>query len=69
MDVNNLYGWTMSQKIPVNTWMKDNSQFNEDFIKKTIMKKVKEDISLKLMFHILKIYMNFIMIYHFYLKE
>ena len=34
-DVNNLYDWEMSQKLPVNNfeWMKDTSQFNEDFIK------------------------------------
>ena len=34
-DVNNWYGWAMSQKLPVNNfeWIKDNSQFNEDFIK------------------------------------
>ena len=34
-DVNNLYRWAMSQKLPVNTfdWIKDASQFNEDFIK------------------------------------
>ena len=31
-DVNNLNGWAMSQKLPVNNfeWIKDTSQFNED---------------------------------------
>ena len=35
-DINNLYGWAMSQKLPVNKikWAKDTSQFIEDFIKK-----------------------------------
>ena len=34
-DVNNLYGWSMSQKLPVNNfdWIKVTSQFHEDFIK------------------------------------
>ena len=33
--VNNLYVWAMPQKLPVNNfeWIKDTSQFNEDFIK------------------------------------
>ena len=35
-DANNLYGWAMSEKVPVNNleWIKDTSQFDEDFIKK-----------------------------------
>ena len=33
--VNNLHGWAMSQKLPVNNfeWIKDTSQFNKDLIK------------------------------------
>ena len=33
---NNLYAWAMPQKFPVINfvWIKDNSQLNEDFIKK-----------------------------------
>ena len=69
-DVNNLYGLTMLQKLSVNTfeWIKDTSQFNKDFIK-TIIKKVMKDISSKLVFSILKNYMNFTTICRFYLKE
>ena len=69
-NVNNLHGWAMSQRLPVNNfeWIKDTSQFNKNFIK-TIMKKVMNDILLNLMFIILKNYMNFIMIHHFHLKE
>ena len=35
-DVNNLYGWVMSQKLPVNSFeqIKDTSQFNENLINK-----------------------------------
>ena len=34
-DVINLYGWAMSQNLPVNNfkWIKDTYQFNEDFLK------------------------------------
>ena len=34
-DVGNLYGWAISQKLPVNNleWIEDTSRFKEDFIK------------------------------------
>ena len=36
LDANNLYGWGMSQKLPINgfKWVKYLSKFNESFIKK-----------------------------------
>ena len=36
-DVNNWFGWAMSQKFPVNNfeWIEETSQFYEDFIKNT----------------------------------
>ena len=35
LDANNLYGWAMSKKLPVNgfKWENDLSRFNENFIK------------------------------------
>ena len=35
LDANNLYGWVMSQKLPVNgfKWVKTLSKFNEIFMK------------------------------------
>ena len=49
LDANNLYGWSMSQKFPINGFMwYDNylPDFTEDFIK-NMMKIVKTDIFLK----------------------
>ena len=36
LDANNLHGWAMPQKLPVNgfKWKKNTSKFNEDFNKK-----------------------------------
>ena len=35
LDANNLYGWAMSQKLPVDgfKWVKELLKFNKDFIK------------------------------------
>ena len=67
--VNNLNGWAMLQKLPLNKFerIKDTCQFNEDFIKNN--EESDKFIFSKLIFKILKNYMNFIMIYHFYHKE
>ena len=51
--VNNLYGWTMSQKLLVNNfeWIKDTSQFHEDFIRNR-HEESDEGYFLKLMFNV-----------------
>ena len=77
-DIINLFGWTMSQKLPVNNfeWIKNRSifnplkwwKFNEDFIK-NYNEESEEGYFLTLMLSILKNYSDFIMIYRFYLKE
>ena len=72
LNVINLDGWAMSQKLPVNNFeqTEDTSRFNEDFKNvRTIMKKVMKDIFLKLIFNIPKNYINFIMIHNFYQKQ
>ena len=60
----------MSQKFPLNNfeWIKDTSQFNEDFIK-SYTEESDEGYFLEVDVQYLKIYMNLIMIYYFYLKE
>ena len=58
----------MSQKLPVNKfeWIEYTSQINEDLMKSYTEE---SDEGLQLMLNILKNYINFIMIYHFYQKE
>ena len=70
-DVNDLYGWEMSQKLPVN-----NFEWTEKILNltKTSQKNYKEesdegDIFLKLMFNIPQNYMVFMMIYYIYQKK
>ena len=60
----------MLRKLLVNNfdWTEYTSQFNEDFIK-DYNEESNEGYFLRLMFNILKNYMNLIMIYHFYLKD
>ena len=58
-NVNNLYGWAMSQKLPVNNfeWIEDTFQYNEDFIK-TYNEESDEGYFLEVDFNILKNYMT-----------
>ena len=70
LDANNLYGWAMSQKLPVNgfKWVNDLSRFNEDFIKNynensDIGYFIEVDVEYP------KNYLVLIKIYYFYRKE
>ena len=69
-DVNNLYCWVLWQKLPANNsdQIEDTFQFSEDFIK-GYKGEVMKYIFSKFMFSILKNQMNYIIIYHFVLKE
>ena len=70
LDANNLYGWTISQKLPVDgfKWMKILSQFNESFIRN-----YDENSDIRYFFEVdinyPENYLIFIKIYVFYLKE
>ena len=69
-DVNNFYGWAISQKLPLNDseWLEDTSQFNKDFIK-NCNEENDEGYFLEVDVQNTENYMNLMMIYHFYLKE
>ena len=56
VDVNDLYGWAMFEKLSVNDfkWVEGIFDFNKDFMK-AILIKVMKHIFLRLMFNILKI--------------
>ena len=70
LDANDLYGWAMSQNIPVSSFklMEKLRQFNDAFIKNS-MKTVIRIIFLKQMLNIQKICLMFIVTYYFYLYE
>ena len=67
---NNLYGWAMSQKLPINgfEWVKHLSKLNEDFIKE-YDKNSDKGYFLEVDVNYQKNYLIFIRIYHFYRKE
>ena len=60
----------MLRKLPVINfeWIKHTSQFNEDFIE-NYDEESDEGYFLDVMFNISKVYINFIIICHLYLKE
>ena len=69
-NVNDLYLWAMSENLSVKNfeWIKNTSQFDEDFVK-NCNEKMDEGYFLKIMFNNLKNYMTFVNIYHFYQTE
>ena len=71
LDVNNQYGWSMFQKLPVDgfRWIeKDDLLKFENFIK-NYDKVVTQDILLRQMQNIQKAFISYTMIYRSYLKE
>ena len=71
LDATNLYGWVMSQKLPVDSfkWIKKLSEFNEDFMKYYDKNNDKGYVLEVYVLNIQKISLIFIVTYHFYLKE
>ena len=70
LDENNLYGWAMSQKLPVNgfKWVEKLSRSNERFIK-NYDENSDTGYFLEVDIDYPKYYLIFIKIYHFYQKE
>ena len=70
LDANPVYGWAMSQKLPVNNlkWLEDTSKIDEEFIKNYNENSSKGYI-LEVDINILENYTTYIVIYHSYLKE
>ena len=72
LDVNNLYGWAMSKKLPVNgfKWLDSDkiNEINEDFIKNYDENNDKGYI-LEWTLNIQRDYPNYIVIYHSYQNE
>ena len=70
LDANNLYGWAMSKKVPVNgfKWENDLSRFNENFIKND---NENSDVGyfLEVDIEYPKQLWSYHKTYHFYLKE
>ena len=66
LDTNNLYGWDMSQKLPVNGFerVENLSKFGKRFIKNYDKNRDKGYI-LEVVLNIQKIYSIFIKIFHF----
>ena len=66
LDANNLYGWGMSHKLPVNVfkWIKELSKFDERFIK-DYDKNSNKGYFLELDVKYPKMYLIFILVYHF----
>ena len=65
-DVNNLYGWAMSQKLPVDNfkWLEDVSKFDESLIK-SYNEEIEEGYFFEVKSSTLKTYITFTMIYLF----
>ena len=71
VDANNLYGWTISKKLPVNAfeWQKKYIEIWWKVYKKKHDKNSNKGYIVEVDMSILKIYMIYIMIYHFSQKD